>query len=604
MKRALSIILLILLSISFVGAETQEPIDISLNGQELLLDEPPIIVEGRTLVPVRFIFEPLGLTISWNSESRTAIGEKEGLSIIMPIDSTIAVVNDNPVKLDVAATIINDRTYVPLRFVAESTGAIVTWHGESRSVTIEYLDEKSIDVIFKDIYEDVNDLDGANMKVVRQQYHEIYAKVMQMKSEYLTNDEKMKEDLIELANSSGLILTSNMSLNDMLKQFKDYKINQQNIIKKDMIEKHSSYEFSNGDLYYGDFVNSEMYGLAYYQFKSGGELIGSFSNNQRQGYLSEIYESGFDYSYFDKNKEEGLEFSYSDLEDGYAYKLTYYTNGSRQGISHQVAFDESGNYLHDAYYKFKDDVSVDLEYVVYKEGFELFDRGSIDRDVVVQINPSGNIFIAPTDENGLADDIFTGFGYLKFSDGVEYIGNFDDWSRLGDGYYYAPEDKYDLQSNLMDQLANDIIEEIINDQMTDEEKVKIIHDYLANHIIYDPNPIGENDFKDISHTAYGALIDGVAVCDGYAEAYKYLLDKVNIENVLIFGESDEEGNFEGAVNHAWNLIKIDGAYSHYDLTWADDDVNNVVMYDFYKKDSTYFDETHKWSADSYIMYIE
>ena len=235
MKRVLSIILLILLSISFVGAETQEPIDISLNGQELLLDEPPIIVEGRTLVPVRFIFEPLGLTISWNSESRTAIGEKDGLSIIMPIDSTIAVVNDNPVKLDVAATIINDRTYVPLRFVAESTGAIVTWHGESRSVTIEYLDEKSIDVIFKDIYEDVNDQDGADMKVVRQQYHEIYAKVMQMKSEYLTNDEKMKEDLIELANSSGLILTSNMSLNDMLKQFKDYKINQQNIIKKDMI---------------------------------------------------------------------------------------------------------------------------------------------------------------------------------------------------------------------------------------------------------------------------------------------------------------------------------------------------------------------------------
>jgi len=480
----------------------------------------------------------------------------------------------------------------------------VTWYGESRSITIDYLEDKSIDALFVDIYTDVNDEDGPNMPIIRQQYHDIYEQVMVMKSAYIAHDEVIKTDLIELAKSTGLILTSEMPLNDMLGYFKVHKNNQNKKLKNDLISKHTPYEFENGDLYYGDFSNSEMFGLAYYEFKTGGALIGSFSNNRREGYLSEIYETGFDYSNFVKNEEDGLEISYSILEEGYAYKLTYYVNGKRDGISHQIAFDNDGQYLHDAYYKFVDDKSVDLEYVVYKEGFELFDRGSIDRDVVVQINPSGNIFIAPTDEKGISDDVFTGFGYLKFADGVEYVGSFDDWSRLGDGLYYAPEDENDMQSNLMDQLANEIIEEIITEDMTDTVKVKVIHDYLANHILYDPNPIAKNDFKDISHTAYGALIDGVAVCDGYAEAYKYLLDKVNIENVLIFGESDEEGNFEGAVNHAWNLVKLDGVFDHYDLTWADDDTNNVVMYDFYKKDSTFFNATHHWEESSYLKYIE
>lgn len=604
MKKVLSVMIMILLLVSFASADTQEAIEISLNGEVMILEEPPIIVQGRTLVPVKFIFEPLGLQVSWNAETRTATGKKDSLVIVMPIDSDKALVNGDEVVLDVPATIINDRTYVPLRFVAESTGALVVWHNETRSISIEYLSDKNIDAIFVDIYEDVNDNDGPNIPVIRKQYHNIYDQVMTMKSNYLIHDYKMKNDLVELAQSCGLILTSDMSLNDMLRTFKTYKDTQHLALKKDLMAKNTPYEFTNGDLYYGDFFNNEMFGLAYYQFKSGGELIGQFNNNQREGYLSEIYETGFDYSRFIENQEEGLEFSYSQLEDGYAYKLTYYEKGSREGISHQVAFDKNNQYLHDAYYKFENDKSVDLEYVKYKEGFELFDRGAIDRDVVVQVNPSGNVYIAPTNSEGISDDVFTGFGYLKFADGVEYIGNFEDWSRLGDGLYYAPEDQDALKTNLMNQLANDIIQEIITDEMTDEDKTKTIHDYLATHITYDQSPIAENDFKDISHTAYGALIDGVAVCDGYSEAYKYLLDKVGIENVLIFGESDEDGNFDGAVNHAWNLIKIEDIYYHYDLTWADDDLNNVIVYDFYKKESAFFDDTHHWVESQYVEYLE
>ncbi len=601
MKKALSIVLLILLMTVTVSAETD--ITISLNDELMMLEEPAVIVEGRTLIPVKFIFEPLGLDVTWNGETRTATGSKEGLKIDMDIDSTIAYVNGQPVELDVAATIINDRTYVPLRFVAESTGAIVTWHGETRHIGIEYITEQSYEELFKEIYVDVNDEDGPNMPIIREQYHDILEQIMSLKDKYLESEPQIKLDLIALASSGGLVLEDTLTLEEIFLQMHKYKLNQHQALIDGLQTKYDVYNFDNGDKYYGDFYLNQMSGLGYYNFETGGALLGQFENNMRNGYLSEIYDLGYDYSLFVDNQAVGMRFSYTEVSEGYILGVTYYDKNGRQGISQQMTFDQNDSKLHDAYYSYKDNESVGLEYVRYKEGYELFDRGNIEKDVVLRIDPDGKINIAPTDENGISDQLFTGFGFTRFNNGVEYIGNFDDWSRLGDGMYYAKDDSSDSISNLMDLQADDILDELSLEDLTEEEKIKVLHDYLANHILYDPEPLGENDYKEISHTAYGALIDGVAVCDGYAEAFKYLLDKVGIENRLIFGEVDEDGSFEGEVNHAWNLVKVDELYRHYDLTWDDDDVNNRVLYEFYNKDSDYFDDTHRWESQDYQEYL-
>ncbi len=601
MKKALSIVLLILLMTVTVSAETD--ITISLNDELMMLEEPAVIVEGRTLIPVKFIFEPLGLDVTWNGETRTATGSKEGLKIDMDIDSTIAYVNGQPVELDVAATIINDRTYVPLRFVAESTGAIVTWHGETRHIGIEYIADQSYEELFRDIYADVNDEDGPNMPVIREQYHDILEQILSLKEKYLGSETQIKLDLIALASSGGLVLEETLTLEEIFLQMHNYKLNQHQALINDLQAKYDVYSFDNGDKYYGDFYLNQMNGLGYYDFETGGALLGQFENNMRNGYLSEIYDLGYEYSLFVDNQPIGMRFSYTEVSEGYILGVTYYGENGRQGISQQMTFDQNNSKLHDAYYTYRDNESTGLEYVQYREGYELFDRGNIEKDVVLRIDPDGKINIAPTDENGISDQLFTGFGFTRFNNGVEYIGNFDDWSRLGDGMYYAKDDSSDSISNLMDLQADDILDELSLEDLTEEEKIKALHDYLANHILYDPEPLGENDYKEISHTAYGALIDGVAVCDGYAEAFKYLLDKVGIENRLIFGEVDEDGSFEGEVNHAWNLIKIDESYRHYDLTWDDDDVNNRVLYEFYNKDSDYFDDTHRWESQDYQEYL-
>ncbi len=110
--------------------------NVVIDGQNLVTDQPATIVNGRTLVPLRAIFEVFGFDVQWIGETQTVIAKKDGITITLSIDNTTAYVNDEEKVLDVPATIINGRTFVPVRFISESVGAIVNWVAESRLVQI------------------------------------------------------------------------------------------------------------------------------------------------------------------------------------------------------------------------------------------------------------------------------------------------------------------------------------------------------------------------------------------------------------------------------------------------------------------------------------
>ena len=99
-------------------------------------DVPPIIVNNRVLVPFRAVFEALEMEVEWNDETRTAIGTNDDIRIEIPVDSYTAYINGEPVELDVPAMLYNARTLVPLRFIAESTGAGVWWSEIMQTVWI------------------------------------------------------------------------------------------------------------------------------------------------------------------------------------------------------------------------------------------------------------------------------------------------------------------------------------------------------------------------------------------------------------------------------------------------------------------------------------
>lgn len=96
----------------------------------------PVIVEGRTLVPMRDIFEALGLIVSWDGETKTVTGIKGVTDIQLTIGKTKMLVNGRDVPLDVPAQIIDGSTMVPLRAISNSVGCKVTWDQNTRTINI------------------------------------------------------------------------------------------------------------------------------------------------------------------------------------------------------------------------------------------------------------------------------------------------------------------------------------------------------------------------------------------------------------------------------------------------------------------------------------
>lgn len=111
-------------------------IQVLLEGQEILFDVAPQIVEGRTLVPMRAIFEAIGLTVNWDDSTKVATGSNPNNTIVFSIGSSKAIVNNQEKILDVPASIINGRTMVPLRFLSENMDYNVIWVGESSQILL------------------------------------------------------------------------------------------------------------------------------------------------------------------------------------------------------------------------------------------------------------------------------------------------------------------------------------------------------------------------------------------------------------------------------------------------------------------------------------
>ena len=109
---------------------------ISVFGRELKNDVAPKIVNDRTMLPIRIVAESLGGTVTWNGELQRVTIQKGADVILITIGADTAYVNGTAVKLDAAAFVENGRTYLPLRFVSETLGAQVAWNKAEKTVTI------------------------------------------------------------------------------------------------------------------------------------------------------------------------------------------------------------------------------------------------------------------------------------------------------------------------------------------------------------------------------------------------------------------------------------------------------------------------------------
>lgn len=127
------------------GALAASDISVTVDGRALTFDQPPLMQDGRVLVPLRGIFEALGAEVQWEAATRTVRARSQKSQMVLPLGSRTATVDGRTVNLDVPASVVGGRTVVPLRFVAEALGAQVLWEGAARTVTIASTDSSPTD---------------------------------------------------------------------------------------------------------------------------------------------------------------------------------------------------------------------------------------------------------------------------------------------------------------------------------------------------------------------------------------------------------------------------------------------------------------------------
>lgn len=174
MKKIVAITLAILMTMSIftLTSLADNDIQVTVNGENIAFDQSPVVVDGRTLVPVRAVCEKLGADVYWYDAKQSILVIKNSLKLSMIVDKPLLTINTfenfadmlekakdpnykpNEITLDVAPQIINGRTMLPIRAVCEALGAQVGWDSETSTVVItcpqEIIDDKNRDTTFFD----------------------------------------------------------------------------------------------------------------------------------------------------------------------------------------------------------------------------------------------------------------------------------------------------------------------------------------------------------------------------------------------------------------------------------------------------------------------
>lgn len=137
-KKIAMLLSALLLAGSFLMVQPSQAqnITVTIDDLELQTDQAPVIYNGRTLVPLRSIFEALGAEVSWYQSTGSIYCYRNDASLSLTVNDHYAYINGQQVYIDQPPIIINSRTVVPVRVVGEALGATVVWDDATRSVTI------------------------------------------------------------------------------------------------------------------------------------------------------------------------------------------------------------------------------------------------------------------------------------------------------------------------------------------------------------------------------------------------------------------------------------------------------------------------------------
>lgn len=259
----------------------------------------------------------------------------------------------------------------------------------------------------------------------------------------------------------------------------------------------------------------------------------------------------------------------------------------RENIIHYIVFnfiytnntmvEQPNNYYKDANYEFvqntksliphtKEDI-INIIYSGLNRGLDIIEYYCEDVNYKTCMSDSASITSNQELLSSINDYVHPFNSYTKLSIQTNNLGRI----KILVNKLYS-----DDEINAINNKVDEIINNNINDSMSTREKIKVIHDYIINNTSYDTEAkIIDNTHVTLykSQKAYGALIEGKAICGGYSDATAILLDRLNIPNYKV-----------ASYNHVWNLVYVDNAWYHLDLTWDDPVVNtgdNILLNNYF-----------------------
>jgi hypothetical protein len=135
-KLLLGLVCIITLGLICPGHVLAAGITVSLDGEIVPLIDPPILEQGRVLVPLRSIFEKMGATVNWNGTLKQVEVVKGSREIYLPVEGRQAFINGVAYEIDVLPRLEKGRTFVPLRFISQALGARVNWDNLNQHVSV------------------------------------------------------------------------------------------------------------------------------------------------------------------------------------------------------------------------------------------------------------------------------------------------------------------------------------------------------------------------------------------------------------------------------------------------------------------------------------
>ncbi len=204
--------------------------------------------------------------------------------------------------------------------------------------------------------------------------------------------------------------------------------------------------------------------------------------------------------------------------------------------------------------------------------YSMFNNFTDSRRLEVTEDELNELFVAVLYDNSEFFWVDVNYNFINYGTSIEFSPN-----------YRFDTSTAKKMSVILDAKIDEIVKASEN-FLTDYEKELYFHDYVCDITVYN-----EETFGEMGDTAYSALIDGKAICEGYSRAMQLLLDRAGIRNHLVVGDGVNE---EGTEAHMWNIVEIEGKNYHLDATWNDTGTDNGIGYLYFNVNDEFISRDH------------